>query len=54
MRYLIVIAIATTIQTAHAQSVTGSWYGRADVVAGGINNNYLTELILKQKGQRQL
>lgn len=33
-----------------AQTVTGSWYGRADVVMQGINNNYLTELILKQKG----
>ena len=32
-----------------AQTVTGSWYGRADVVMQGINNNYLTELILKQK-----
>lgn len=33
-----------------AQTVTGSWYGRADVVAQGINSNYLTELIIKQKG----
>ncbi len=33
-----------------AQSVTGSWYGKADVIAQGTNNNYLTELILKQKG----
>jgi len=39
--------------TAHAnfsQSVTGSWYGRADVMVEGSHNNYLTELILKQKG----
>src|SRR6476646_6823602 len=50
MRYLIVVALATIIQIAQAQSVTGSWYGKADVIAGGINNNYLTELILKQKG----
>ena len=33
-----------------AQTVTGAWYGRADVIAQGTNNNYLTELILKQKG----
>lgn len=34
----------------YAQDMTGSWYGKADVVARGVNNNYLTELILKQKG----
>ena len=33
-----------------AQTVTGSWYGKADVVLDGNHNNYLTELILKQKG----
>ena len=33
-----------------AQSVTGSWYGKADVSSGNNANNYLTELILKQKG----
>lgn len=33
-----------------AQTVTGSWYGRADVVMEGNTNNYLTELIIKQKG----
>ena len=39
-----------TVQSAMAQSVTGSWFGRADVLAQGVNNNYLTELIIKQKG----
>lgn len=34
-----------------AQTVAGSWYGRADVTAlSGVSSNYLTELILKQKG----
>lgn len=33
-----------------SQNITGSWYGRADVVMEGLHNNYLTELILKQKG----
>src|SRR3954467_3473969 len=32
------------------QTVTGSWYGRADAVLEGTHNNYLTELIIKQKG----
>lgn len=34
----------------HAQSLNGAWYGRADVVAQGNHSNYLTELILRQKG----
>jgi len=46
---LVFIALITT-QVCFAQSVTGSWYGRADVMMEGANNNYLTELILKQKG----
>lgn len=33
-----------------SQTITGSWYGRADVDMQGTHNNYLTELILKQKG----
>ena len=35
-----------------AQTATGSWYGRADVEMAGIHNNYLTELVIKQKGTR--
>jgi hypothetical protein len=38
------------LTTARTQSVTGSWYGRADAVLEGTHNNYLTELIIKQKG----
>jgi hypothetical protein len=33
-----------------AQSVTGSWYGNADVMLSGRHNNYLAEMIIKQKG----
>ncbi len=33
-----------------AQVVTGSWYGKADVQMEGLHNNYLTELVIKQKG----
>ncbi|HYF30168.1 MAG TPA: hypothetical protein VD993_03515 [Chitinophagaceae bacterium] len=33
-----------------SQTITGSWYGRADVDMEGLHDNYLTELILKQKG----
>ncbi|MHA4807573.1 hypothetical protein ACX0G9_05685 [Flavitalea flava] len=35
-----------------AQTSTGSWYGRADVTLAGIHNNYLTELVIKQKGTK--
>jgi len=34
----------------NAQSVNGSWYGKAEVILEGSHHNYLTELILKQKG----
>lgn len=33
-----------------AQSASGSWYGKADVAAAGSFSNYLTELVLQQKG----
>ena len=35
-----------------AQLVSGSYYGHADVDLSGIHNNYLTELVIKQKGTR--
>jgi len=37
-------------QCVRAQSITGSWYGNANVVLEGRHNSYLTEFILKQKG----
>ena len=33
-----------------SQTVTGSWYGTADVMMQGAHSNYLTELVIKQKG----
>jgi hypothetical protein len=38
--------------SATAQTVSGSWYGHADVDMAGVHNNYLTELVIKQKGNR--
>lgn len=35
-----------------AQTASGSWFGRADVEMAGLHNNYLTELVIKQKGNR--
>lgn len=48
--YIILLFAATTRTT--AQTVSGSWYGHADVDLSGMHNNYLTELVIKQKGTR--
>jgi hypothetical protein len=50
MRSLILIALVVTSLNSWSQTLTGSWYGIADPEKQGINNNYLTELILRQKG----
>lgn len=51
MRVLILSLFLLPAIAAQSQKVGGSWYGVADVASGGIgSNNYLTELILKQKG----
>ncbi len=34
------------------QTATGSWYGKAEVDLAGMHDNYLTELVIKQKGNR--
>ena len=48
--FYIVLWIAPTLL--QAQTISGSWYGRADVDLSGLHNNYLTELVIKQKGAR--
>jgi len=50
MKYLLFILIILTTFTSSAQKVTGYWYGQANVEMSGIQNNYLTELIISQKG----
>ncbi len=52
MRTLFYIALCTVPTLLRAQTITGSWYGRAEVDLKGLNNNYLTELVIKQKGSR--
>lgn len=44
---LVALPLFTLSQT---QTLSGSWYGKALVLTGGSNNDYLTELIIKQKG----
>ncbi|HVY74471.1 MAG TPA: hypothetical protein VG890_06555 [Puia sp.] len=52
MKKLIVLLAFLPIVTCEAQTVTGYWYGQANVEVAGIQNNYLTELIIAQKGNK--
>jgi hypothetical protein len=45
------LLISITSST-EAQTVKGSWFGKGEVMLEGQNNNYLLELILKQKGTK--
>jgi hypothetical protein len=33
------------------QTVSGSWYGKAEIMLDGSQHNYLTEMVVKQKGK---
>lgn len=50
--FILICILAAAPCFLQAQSIAGSWFGRADVELAGIHNNYLTELVLKQKGNR--
>ena len=50
MRPIFFFALVVLPFISVSQSLTGSWYGKALVLTGGSNNDYLTELIIKQKG----
>lgn len=50
LRCSLLLMFITYLLHAGAQRVEGSWYGRADVSGGGSSSNYLTEFVLKQKG----
>jgi len=50
-KYLLLFCLLA-VNNLSAQTATGSWYGRADVDLSGMHNNYLTEMVLKQKGNR--
>jgi hypothetical protein len=50
VRSIIFIILVHFFQPASAQNIKGSWYGRADVMVPGSASNYLTEFVLKQKG----
>jgi hypothetical protein len=50
LRIILILSFFITGRFVHSQSLSGSWYGKADVVVQGVYNNYLTELVLKQRG----
>ncbi len=52
MKNVVLLLFAFAILNAKAQKVTGYWYGQANVEMAGIQNNYLTELIISQKGNK--
>src|ERR1700682_2446167 len=52
MKNLVIVLLLLSSYIVRAQKVTGYWYGQANVEMGGIQNNYLTELIISQKGTK--
>jgi hypothetical protein len=52
MHRLILISLLCIGLRSEAQTLAGSWFGKADVVLDGTFNNYLTQLIIKQKGNK--
>lgn len=50
MKIVVFCLLFTSSIAAQAQKITGSWFGVADAYARGTNDNYLTELTLRQKG----
>jgi hypothetical protein len=50
MKYFLLSIFMVLTLFAKSQSVAGSWFGKAELMLDVETNNYLTELILKQKG----
>ena len=50
LKIILFAILLIAAEQGYSQSVSGAWYGRADVNKEGVNNNYLTELIVTQKG----
>ena len=51
MRLILFLALVSLPFFPVAQNaITGSWYGKAQVITSGSSNDYLSELIIKQKG----
>lgn len=51
LRALLLLLSLMSAAALAAQTVGGSWYGRADVQLAGVSSNYLTGMVLKQNGR---
>jgi hypothetical protein len=51
MKALITFLFSCLCLFTQSQNISGSWYGRADVMMEGNNNNYLVEMVIKQDGK---
>jgi hypothetical protein len=51
MKKLLPTLLLLTCLHAAGQSVTGSWYGKAEIMLDGSQHNYLTEMVIKQDGK---
>lgn len=49
-RIILSLLLICSVLGSKSQTVTGSWYGKADVNTGTSTNNYLIEIVLRQKG----
>ena len=49
-RFLLILSLFHAFSS-EAQSVSGSWYGKAEIMLDGSQHNYLTEMVLKQDGK---
>lgn len=52
LRPIYILGLIISSACLRAQTISGAWYGRAEVELSGLHNNYLTELVVKQKGSR--
>lgn len=50
MKTLLSFLFTVTSILCQGQEINGSWYGYAEVMMQGTNNNYLAEMVIKQKG----
>jgi len=50
MNRIFFIFVLFAFNNLYSQNLTGSWFGQADVEMSGLHSNYLTELIIRQKG----
>ena len=51
MKTIFTISLVCFFLFSQAQEISGSWYGNADVMVQGSNDNYLAEMVIKQKGK---